>query len=154
VTIDYLANHRDSIPQLANWGYREWRPVFDQLNMTLDDVIASFQQRTETDKLPLGLVAIIDDVVVGTGALKEHDLQLRPNLSPWLGGMFVDPKFRNGGVGSVLVTRLIEEARKLKLPRLYLWTTSAESLYLRLGWTRIEKLQYCGYDISLMDRIL
>jgi GNAT superfamily N-acetyltransferase len=154
MTIDYLANHEDSISQLAAWGYTEWRPIYDQLKMTLEDVIKAFQDRARTDRLPLALVAIIDHVVVGTGSLKIQDLALRPDLSPWLGGMFVDPKHRNRGVGAALIVRLIHEARRLKLPRLYLWTPSAESLYAKYGWKTIEKLHYCDYEVSLMELVL
>jgi GNAT superfamily N-acetyltransferase len=154
MTIDYLANHQDSISQLATWGYAEWRPVFDELKMTLEDVINSFQDRTRTDGLPLALVAIVDGIVVGTGSLKTHDLALRRNLSPWLGGMFVDPRYRNRGIGTALIVRLIQEARRLSVPRLYLWTTSAESLYAKHGWATIERSKYCGHEISLMELVL
>ncbi|MDQ6624468.1 MAG: GNAT family N-acetyltransferase, partial [Verrucomicrobiota bacterium] len=124
MTIDYLAHHPGAIPQLAAWGYAEWRPVFDQLGMTLEDVVATFESRARIDGLPLALVAIENGVVAGTGALKESDLPLRSDLTPWLGGMLVDPAQRRRGIGTALIARLIEEARRLGLDRLYLWTPS------------------------------
>jgi len=47
---------------------------------------------------------------------------------------------------------VIEEAQQLKLKRLYLWTTSAESLYLKLGWSEVEQTDYCGQQIVIMRR--
>ena len=56
------------------------------------------------------------------------------------------------GVASILIGRAIEEARRLKLKRLYLWTTSAESLYVKLGWSEMERTDYCDQQIVIMRR--
>ena len=154
LTLDYLANHREFIPQLAAWSYTEWRPVYSHLGMTFDDVLAAHTRRTNTDALPLGIVASAAGELLGTGALKTDDLPLRPDLTPWIGGIFVAPEHRGRGVATAIIDRLVEEARRLQLPRLYLWTDSAASLYAKLGWDEIEKLEYCGYDITVMGREL
>ena len=154
LTLDYLAHHREFIPQLATGSYAEWRPVYEQLGITFEDGVAAWHRRANTDALPLGIVAIVDGAVVGTGVLKADDLPLRPHLTPWLGGIFVAPEHRGRGVASAIVNRLVGEARRLQLPRLYLWTNSAASLYAKLGWTELERLAYCGYEITLMVRQL
>jgi GNAT superfamily N-acetyltransferase len=150
MTIDYLANHRSSIPKLARYFFDEWRPVYEQRGMTLDDVTVSFEARANVDLLPLTLVGIDRDHVIGTGSLKLDDLEVRPELNPWLGGLFVVPERRNQGVGTALIERLLYEGRRLHLADLYLWTPSAESLYAKLGWNTIERLDYCGYSVSVM----
>jgi len=152
MTIDYLANHEGCIPQLAQYSYDEWRPVYDQLGLTVDNAVASYRERTNIEALPLALVAIEHDQVIGTGALKLRDLVSRPQYEPWLGGLFVVPEFRRRGVGTALVHRLVAEALRLRLPQLYLWTPSAESLYARLGWGKVEALCYCGYEIVVMKK--
>ena len=154
LTIDYLANHRGSVPQLACWSYAEWRPVYDQLGMTFDDVVEAWHRRANIDALPLAVVALADASVIGAGALKADDLPLRPDLTPWLGGIFVAPEHRNRGVAAAIVGRLVDEARRLDLPRLYLWTNAAAALYARLGWQELEQLEYCGYPIRVMVRQL
>ncbi len=151
LTTAYLADHLDAIPQLAAWSYAQWRPIFDQLGKTLPEVIELHHRRAQIEALPMAVVALADGVVIGTGALKTDDLPLRPNLTPWLGGMFVDPSFRNRGVGGALVERLLLEARRLRMTRLYLWTPASESLYARHGCATIERLEYCGYQIALME---
>jgi GNAT superfamily N-acetyltransferase len=150
MTIDYLANHRSSIPKLARYFFGEWRPVYEQRGMTLVDVMVSFEARANVDLLPLTLVGIDRDHVIGTGSLKLDDLEVRPELNPWLGGLFVVPERRNQGFGTVLIERLLHEARRLHLADLYLWTPSAESLYAKLGWSTIERLDYYGYSVSVM----
>jgi N-acetylglutamate synthase-like GNAT family acetyltransferase len=83
-------------------------------------------------------------------SLKPQDLEIRPQLTPWLGGLLVVPEWRNRGVASLLMQRAVSEARRLQLPTLFLWTHSAEGLYRRLGWRPIERVDYCGKRIVIM----
>jgi GNAT superfamily N-acetyltransferase len=89
---------------------------------------------------------------VGMVSLKFHDMDTRPDLDPWLGGLLVLPEWRNLGVGTMLMHRATEEARRLNVPRLFLWTASAEGLYLKLGWRAIERTDYCGQRIVIMQK--
>ena len=152
ITIDYLKNHEAGIPRLATFSYQEWRPVHDRAQMTFDDVVRSYAQRANIDVLPLALVAIHQGTIIGTGSLKLQDLDVRPHFTPWLGGLFVTAENRSRGVATALIRRLLQEARRLKIPSLYLWTPSAEGLYAKLGWESLEKLDYCGYKITIMQR--
>ena len=154
LTLDYLANHTGLIPQLAAWSYAEWRHVIDERGLTFDDVLAGFHRRTNIDAIPLGIVAFADGELAGNGALRPDDLPPRPELTPWLGGIYVAAPYRRHGIGSAIVERLVEEARRLHVPQLYLWTHSAAGLYARLGWTEIEKREYCGEAITVMMREL
>ena len=152
IKIDHLKNHAACIPQLAKYSHDEWRPVYDKAGMTLGDVVASYAQRVNLDTLPLALVAIYHDRVIGTGSLKLQDLDVRPQLTPWMGGIFVVKEYRGHGVATALIHRLIKEARRLSVKRLYLWTSSAEVLYANLGWVSLERFDYCGQIISVMQR--
>ena len=84
-------------------------------------------------------------------SLKYHDMDTRPDLDPWLGGLLVLPEWRNHGVGTMLMHRATEEARRLKVPRLYLWTHSAEGLYRKLGWQVVERRDYFGKEAVVMQ---
>ena len=154
LTLDYLANHRELIPQLAAWTYTEWRRLIDERGLTFDDVLAGFHRRANADAIPLGIVAFADGELAGTGALRPDDLPSRPELTPWVAGIYVAATYRRRGIGSAIVERLAHEARRLQVPQLYLWTHSAAPLYARLGWTEIEKLDYCGEMITVMVRKL
>jgi GNAT superfamily N-acetyltransferase len=151
ITVDYLANRREVAHQLATFSYGEWRAIYDQRGQTFGDVLSTYNERANIDSLPLALVGFCGDQLVGTVSLKVSDLDVRPELTPWLGGLFVIPTWRRSGVGSMLMERALEEAKRLKLKRLYLWTSSAESLYLKLGWSEIERCEYCGQQIVVMQ---
>ena len=91
---------------------------------------------------------------LGTVSLKFHDMDTRPDLDPWLGGLLVPPEWRKRGVGTMLMHRAVEEARRLNISRLYLWTPSAERLYRKLGWQVVERTNYFGKEAVVMERNL
>ena len=175
IAIEYLTNHPELVDALARLSWKEWQEIYQQREQTLDDCLKNYQERMNTDRLPLTLVALVTDVsarrrneharsepdrhcvrspdvtLVGMVSLKYHDMDTRPDLDPWLGGLFVLPGWRNQGMGTMLMHRATEEARRLKVPRLYLWTHSAERLYRRLGWQVVERSDYFGKEVVVMQ---
>jgi N-acetylglutamate synthase-like GNAT family acetyltransferase len=51
----------------------------------------------------------------------------------------------------MLMHRATEEARRLNVPQLYLWTHSAEGLYHKLGWQVVERTNYFGKEAVVMQ---
>jgi hypothetical protein len=47
--------------------------------------------------------------------------------------------------------RATEEAGRLNVPRLHLWTHSAEKLYDKLGWEVVERTNYFGKEAVVMQ---
>ncbi len=94
------------------------------------------------------------DRPVGTAGLMRSDLESRPDLTPWLGGLFVEPAFRGRGHATALVGRVEDFARVASVRILWLYTLHAEGLYLRLGWQHAGVEQEEGHDVILMRREL
>lgn len=94
------------------------------------------------------------DRPVGTASLAAQDLASRPDLTPWLAGVFVHPAFRGRGYATALVRRVEAFAMAASLPALWLFTWTAEPLYARLGWQRVGLEQNRGADVVLMTRSL
>jgi GNAT superfamily N-acetyltransferase len=151
IVIDYLANCPELAGELARLSWKEWQDVYQQREQTLEDCLKNYRERMNTDRLPLTLVALHAGELVGMVSLKFHDMDTRPDLDPWLGGLFVLPEWRNRGVGTMLMHRATEEARRLDVPRLYLWTHSAEGLYYKLGWLVVERSDYFGKEAVVMQ---
>jgi GNAT superfamily N-acetyltransferase len=174
IAIDYLANCPELVGELARLSWKEWQEVYQQRKQTLGDSLKNYRKRMNTDRLPLTLVALhagppsvrarhgqsltgpagnygAASELVGMVSLKFHDMDTRPDLDPWLGGLLVLPKWRNHGVGTMLMHRATEEARRLNVPRLYLWTHSAEGLYHKLGWQVVERSNYFGREAVVMQ---
>jgi GNAT superfamily N-acetyltransferase len=95
-----------------------------------------------------------DDRPVGTAGLMRSDLESRPDLTPWLGGLFIEPAFRGRGHATALVKQVEDFARAAQVPVLWLYTLHAERLYLRLGWQYAGVEQEEGHDVLLMRREL
>jgi len=157
IALDYLANCPELIDELARLSWEEWQDIYQQRKQTLEDSLKNYRERMNTDRLPLTLVAVRAGPaincreLVGMVSLKFHDMDTRPDLDPWLGGLLVLPKWRNRGVGTMLMHRATEEAHRLNVPQLYLWTHSAEGLYHRLGWQVVERTNYFGKEAVVMQ---
>jgi GNAT superfamily N-acetyltransferase len=151
ISIDYLANCPEFVHELARLSWNEWRLVYEQRHQTLEHSVKNYRERMNTDRLPLTLVAHHGGELVGMVSLKFHDLDTRPDLDPWLGGLLVVPKWRKHGVGTMLMHRATEEARRLNVPQLYLWTHTAERLYQKLGWQVVERTNYFAKEAVVMQ---
>jgi GNAT superfamily N-acetyltransferase len=157
IAIDYLVNCPELIDELVRLSWKEWQEIYQQRKQTLEDLLKNYRERMNTDRLPLTLVAVRAGLavncreLVGMVSLKFHDMDTRPDLDPWLGGLLVLPKWRNRGVGTMLMQRATEEARRLNISRLYLWTHSAEGLYHELGWQVVERTNYFGKEAVVMQ---
>jgi GNAT superfamily N-acetyltransferase len=153
-TVDYLANQQQFLPVLVDYMYDHWRALLQRMGKSREDFAGSMQARCSIGVLPTALVAFQGDEILGTVALKPQDLDIRPHLTPWLGGVFVPEKQRGRGIASLLITAMVAEAQKLRLAELYLWTPSAEHLYARQGWTVLERALYHDLQICIMHRRL
>ena len=157
IAIAYLANCPELVDELARLSWEEWQEVYKQRQQTLQDSLKNYRERMNTDRLPLTLVAVRARLavncreLVGMVSLKFHDMDTRPDLDPWLGGLLVLPEWRNCGVGTMLMHRATEEARRLNVPQLYLWTHTAEGLYHKLGWQLVERTNYFGKEAVVMQ---
>lgn len=99
-------------------------------------------------------VLLDQDESVGTAGLVREDLETRPDLTPWLAGLFVRPAFRGRGHATVLVRQVEAFALAASVPVLWLYTGAAEPFYARLGWRRAGVEQENGHEVVLMKRSL
>jgi len=152
--VAYLADHRKYIPRLARWAYDQWREFLSSPERGIDQVLDSLRARLNHDRLPLTLVLLDGDTLLGAVSLKIYDMEDRADLSPWLAGLFVNPDFRGRGYGGMLVGACEEKAVELGMSALHLFTPDAEEYYLPLGWSVMERPAYRGRMVSIMKKDL
>ena len=133
--ISYLADHPEYIPQLAQWLFKQWDSILGE--KTAETRINKLKAHMNRDKLPIAWVAHAKGQLLGTAALRVHDLEGREDLTPWLGGVFVSSHFRRRGIGAALCAAVEEEARSRAVQTLYLFTLDKQAWYSRQGWSII-----------------
>ena len=149
VNIEYLADRPEFIPALAAWHRREWGHLRPE--ETVETRITKLQGWCGRNAVPTALVASQDDVLLGSALLVPHDMDSRPQWSPWLAGVVVAPEYRQRGIARMLTERAMAEARSLGFSTLYLYTFSTEEYYARLGWTVIDRTTYLSSPVTVMS---
>jgi len=104
------------------------------------------------EHIPISLVAIDKGKVIGMIALKASDFKARPNLSPWLAGLYVDKPQRRKGVGTKLVHEIEKLAARPGASKLFLLTDDAEKFYSKLSWSVQERTAWQGLSVTVMDK--
>jgi N-acetylglutamate synthase-like GNAT family acetyltransferase len=146
--IDYLADHLELVPILAEWHHAEWT------EFTLETTAVELRTHTGRRQIPTTFVAIEDGRVIGSTSLLVADLVGWEHLTPWVASVFVAPAYRRRGIARALMERAVHEARLMGIPSVYLFTASKEAYYARLGWSPFERALYRAKEIVIMRRIL
>src|ERR1700678_2505857 len=105
---------------LAVWHRREWGHL--RPDETVEMRAGKLRGWSGRGQVPSVMVAAADDTLLGSAMLIAHDMDTRPQWSPWLAGVVVAPEHRRQGIGAALIERVIAEARTLGYPTLYLYT--------------------------------
>lgn len=151
--IQFLADYPAAIPLLANWYYQEWG--HEVPGNTPEKEAEKLKAYLHTDPLPLLLLAMEEQTVLGAAQLKYREMERYPEKEHWLGGVYVAPAHRGQGIAATLIQRLVSFAKEQNVRTLYLQTEHLDGgLYLRLGWTPIETVNNHGVEVLVMEREL
>lgn len=146
--LDFLANHPHHIPTLAAWHHAMWGPLDPKV--TLQDRIARLASHTGCPAIPTTVIALAGEALLGSASIVVNDLRTRPHLTPFLASVYVAEPYRRRGIASALVQRIMQEAWSMGVAQLYLITPDQQALYGRLGWQRLEEVEYRGERDTLM----
>ncbi len=122
--------------------------------LTVENLTDIFREHLNRDCIPLTLIALFDGQPAGTASIYVHDMDTRPDLSPWLAAVYVAPSYRKRGIGSALVKAVEGAAHKLRIGRLYLFTPDQERFYARLGWSVLERVEYWNQTVVIMEKCM
>ena len=146
--IEYLDDYPQSIPVLARWHSKQWRHLNPCASIELYADL--FQSHLGKTRIPTTFVALSGETLLGSASLIAQDMDIHPELSPWLACVYVLPEHRRRGVGSALVRRVAQEAQALGEEAVHLYTADKEGFYARLGWSVLEHAEYRGYQVAVM----
>ena len=137
-----------ALPVLALWHHQEWSDY--NPGQTIAMRMEQMRAYLGDDMIPSMFVAMDDDVV-GTAAIVEHDMDTHQELSPWLASVYVDVPYRRRGIGSMLVRHVMQQARHAGIANLYLFTPDRQDLYRRLGWQELSNEIYRDHQVTIMS---
>ncbi len=155
VTYHYLKEFPEQIDPLARAIYSEWNTMYKRQGLSVDQVIEKVRERAVDSVIPLTMIALDGDTLLGSITIKEHDFADHPELSPWLAGVFTLPEHRKKGVGKGLITFAEAIAKEtFDVKELFLYTGSASKLYEKIGYETFETVDRGDKVLTLMKKSL
>ena len=150
IKIELLKNHPNTIPALAHI----WHEVLGKIwvpDVPVERVITRFKESRNDQALPITFIALDGDLPVGMCSLREND-GIRPDLTPWLGSLVVDPKYQKQGIGKMLVDVAVRQAKECGFKKLYLFAfdRTIPEYYKRLGWSQICMDEFKSHPVTVM----
>lgn len=143
--VEPLELHPRFLSRLADGFAREWPSWAAMLSRAqLEEGLHS----ASAPALPRVLVAFRDDEPLGTVALKRWFGEEPMAETPWVRGLFVFPPARGHGVGRALLGAVQREARELDYEWLHAATTTAEGLFMHLGWQLFAHREHEGQTMG------
>lgn len=148
MSISNLADDPEYIPTLAAWHHREW--AYLNPGRGLEQRIDNMQAYLRNELIPSTFIYKHHGRLAGSAAITANDMDTQPSLTPWLASVYVEPSFRQQGIGSRLVRHVMWQAHRAGIAELYLFTPDKAAFYRRLGWTTLSEDIYRGHPVTVM----
>jgi GNAT superfamily N-acetyltransferase len=88
---------------------RIWQAWWRADGHPLDYISGRLRENLDAQPVPFALVAHDGDAFLGTASVITADLAERPQLTPWIAAVWVDPAARRRGVGAALLERAAQD---------------------------------------------
>ena len=122
-----LTDHPEMKEQMATWFHQKWgipqQAYWDSMEQSL----------IQTTAVPAWYVAVQDECIIGGVGVIENDFHDRPDLSPNVCALYVEPDVRGQGIAGDLLKVVCNDMKAAGLKQLYL-VTDHTSFYERYGW--------------------
>lgn len=136
ISIRFLADHPETISTLVKWFRAQWPDYFAA--MSDEEMEQDFLEDAARDRIPIRLVALEANELVGTIVLRENGNDLLREFQPELGGLFVSEPQRGRGIGTALIQAGMQVARDQGYEVVFATTTAAAGILERLGWESVQ----------------
>jgi len=127
----------DNLDIMTNWMYKWWG---QEEGYTFDGVKCYMEHSLQKDRLPKTYGLFHKGRIIGMFQFTYEDLEVRPDIYPWLANLYVDEEYRNKGIARILLEKVKEIAKSsTKFKELYLFTKHT-GLYEKFDWEYISEL--------------
>lgn len=122
---------------ITTWMYNWWG-IKD--GYSFDGVKCFMEHSLQKDRLPQTYGLFIDNKIIGMFQLTYEDLNVRPDIYPWLANVYIDEEYRTKGYGRKLLESVKEIAKNhLSFKEIYLYTKH-KNLYEKFGWEYVSEI--------------
>lgn len=144
MTISPLGERLEFLDMAAD---RIWSAWWRDDGYPLEAVTTRLHEALGPQPIPDAFIAARGGVFLGTVSLIDSDMDERPQYSPWLAALWVEPEHRRQGVAEALMEAVLARAADAGVTTVYLCATPENApYYARRGWQRIE-MDVGGLDI-------
>jgi len=150
--ISFFADVPFFLDELASLHAAEWGHLY--ADWDAETVRAELLGQNADGSLPATLVLHEGNKLVGSVSVIFGDCPPRPDLDPWLAGLYVVRDRRGRGHGLELIRAAIELAAGAGEKRLHVYTESAECLFERFGFEMLDRTLQQAVPISVLARTL
>lgn len=151
IEIQLLFSCKQHIPRLAALWYegigKQWVP-----NASIEHAKKKLTEYLNDEHLPLTLVATHNKQPIGMASLRIND-GIQPGLTPWLGGLVVDPAFQHCKIGKRLIDAIKQKSFAMGFKKVYLlaFDPTIPTWYTKLGWKSIGTDLLFGHSVVVME---
>ena len=98
ITISNLTDRPEFFDRIAD---RIWRAWWEPHGVPLAYIVGRMQENLKGHALPRAFVAHAGETFAGTASVIVSDLDERPQYTPWVAAVWVEPQFRSQRIGRV-----------------------------------------------------
>lgn len=121
---------------------RIWRAFWKDKGHPLSLLTGLVQDSFGPGPVPTTFVAHHGDNFLGTVAVIACDEDTRPQFTPWIAALWVEPEHRRQGIGAALVHKAAAFAFNTGASRVHLLSGPHRcSYYESLGWSVLEQME-------------
>ena len=135
--VKQLSECPEQLTAVGTWIHEQW---WSKRHNTTDAIFSQLRTHRIKDKVPYTIVAIADDIPVGSCCVIENDCLHRPQYSPWVAAVYVKPEMRNRGIASMMLQEAAVVASRINVGGLYIdCLATTARVYERNGWRIYER---------------
>ena len=117
----------DLLPTLAAWFHDKWGIPYAAYEESMTEALAG------QDPIPAWYAVLDRDRVIGGAGVIQNDFHDRPDLTPNLCALYVEPDHRGRGLAGRLLEYICADMKEKGISTLYLLTDHT-AFYERYGW--------------------
>lgn len=149
LSIESLTSDSPWRAQIAAEQFALWGPLTGYNSASAYETF--LERAAASASLPRVLVARLDETLLGSVNLLAQEMTIRPQLTPWLGQLFVSQDQRAKGVGARLLDAASAYVGSLGYRQLFLFTSGTlPDYYRKRGWAEVEQVAYLGKARTVM----